>query len=201
MSKACETLPCSSDFHDTYRPAIFHFIAKQIFEKKIYWDICPSWETKKIKLTGSFLISGSISNVFNAEFLGNLLTLGASINGNDLKASGVRCSANYKDWTVGVELSANNITSPNFILSPTPNLTVETDLSKVNIGYLLVSLNFNFETFISYKGSKKWPRILQKPVFTNKHKSKARFVFRSAPKICPVAKSRSNRIILFFRSV
>jgi len=123
------TLPVTNTFDGTN---IKTSISKQVEKLKLQLntDLKPN--------------EGSISNVFNAEFQGNLLYLAASINGNDLKTSGVRCGAEYKDWTIGAELTMDKITTPNFLLSLTPNLTIETDLSKFNIGYLLTGDKHKF---------------------------------------------------------
>ena len=80
-----------------------------------------------------------------------------------MKTSGVRCGAEYNDWTIGAELTMDKITTPNFLLSPTPNLTIETDLSKFNIGYLLVSFFLNTQIIKEIYFKKFVESLLERP--------------------------------------
>ena len=111
-----------------------------------FWTFrfCELFFQKIFSIFNVFLIKiiylGGNGNKVKAEYSTELATAGVAVNLSDVSSALVHATTGYKGITLGVQGAANKPTELNYIFSPTKNLTLQTDLTKFNVGYLLVSL-------------------------------------------------------------
>lgn len=113
-------------------------IKKQFDGKDVKVTVGKELSGLKVQLEGVYTPStGGLTDLIKAEYSGQLASAGISLNPVDPTAASVHATAGYKGVTVGVQGVANKLSEVNYIVSPTKTLTLQTDLNKFNIGYLL----------------------------------------------------------------
>lgn len=115
-------------------------ITKTFDGKDIKVTVSKEIKSLKIQCEGSYTPStGGFGDNIKAEYCGKLASAGVSLDVKNIAATNVHAVAGYKGVTVGVQGAANNLHGLNYIISPTKDLTLQTDLTKFNIGYLLAT--------------------------------------------------------------
>jgi len=121
---------------------------KKFDGKKLTFEFAKSFNDLKLAVDTTFTpSSGALGNVVKADYNANGITAGVKASVDNVAAASFHITTAVKNQVVGVKGALNNPTALSLVYAPSSCLTVNTDMTKYDISYHLVSTLTYFKYF------------------------------------------------------
>ena len=154
-------LPCTKKFDGKkltfeFAKAGFHFtiryyswLVESVIESATEFKThFKSFNDLKLAVDTTFTpSSGALGNVVKADYNANGITAGVKASVDNVAAASFHITTAVKNQVVGVKGALNNPTALSLVYAPSSCLTVNTDMTKYDISYHLVSTLTYFKYF------------------------------------------------------